>query len=253
MSKIVYNVLNLLEVFCKNCYPLGISELSNILLQGKSTIFKNIKILEELEYIEQEPENKKYRLTTKLLELVNESLKCYYGRTNIQKYLKIITEKTGETCYFGIRNKKNRIVYVDRYLNDSMIAINTNIGDSPFPHCTAHGKALLAFLNIEEIEKVIKEEGLPKFTENTITDKKKLLEELRKIRELGYAIDDEERERGFKCIAAPVFNSKKEVIGAIGISGTIQRLTPDKIEKYAEIIKDIANKVSINIGNEAVY
>ena len=156
MSRIVYDVLNLLEIFCKNCVPMGITELSNLLLEGKSSIFKNIKILEDLEYIEQDRESKKYRLTTKMLELVNESLKCYYGRTKITKYLKIITEKTRESCYFGIKNKKNRIVYVDRYLNDSMIAINTNIGDTPLPYCTAHGKALLAFLDIEVIEEVIK-------------------------------------------------------------------------------------------------
>ncbi|MCL4377431.1 MAG: IclR family transcriptional regulator [Actinobacteria bacterium] len=252
MSRIVYDVLNMLEVFCKNCYPIGITELSNILLEGKSSIFKNIKILEELEYIEQDQESKKYRLTTKLVELVNESLKCYYGRTNIEKYLKTITEKTGESCYFGIKNKKNRIVYVDKYLSDRMIAINTNIGDTPLPHCTAHGKALLAFLDIEIIEEEIKN-GLQKFTENTITDRQKLLEELRKIREQGYATDEEEREKGFRCIAAPVFNSKKEVIGAIGISGTTQSLTEGKIKEYATIIKEVANKVSINVGNEALY
>lgn len=252
MSKLVYGVLNLLEIFCKNCYPLGITELSNILIEGKSSIFNYIKILEDLEFIEQDSESKKYRLTTKLLELVNESLKCYYGRTDISKYLKTITEKTGECCYFGIKNSKNRIVYVDRCLNDSMIAINTNLGDSPLPHCTAHGKALLAFLDIEDIEAIIKE-GLEKFTEYTITDRQKLLEELRKIRELGYAMDNEERENGFRCIAAPVFNSKKEVIGAIGISALVQKLPESKVKDYAEIIKNVANKLSISIGNDALY
>ena len=252
MSRIVYDVLNLLEIFCKNCIPMGITELSNLLLEGKSSIFKNIKILEELEYIEQDQESKKYRLTTKLLEIVNESLKCYYGRTKITKYLKTITEKTGETCYFGIKNKKNRIVYVDRFLNDSMIAINTNIGESPLPYCTAHGKALLAFLDTEDIENIVKE-GFEKFTENTVTNKQELFEKLKNIRVNGYAMDEEEREKGFRCIAAPVFNSKKEAIGAIGISGTIQSLTEDRVKEYAKIIKEVADKVSINIGNEAIY
>jgi DNA-binding IclR family transcriptional regulator len=239
-------------MFCKYNYPLGITELSNRMLEGKSIIFKKIKILEDLEYIEQDPHSKKYCLTTKLLELVNESLRGYYERTNIHKYLKMMAEQTGECTYFGLRNKRNRVVYVDRYASENAMTVYTNIGDSPLPHCTAHGKALLAFLTLEEIEEVIKD-GLEKFTENTITDREKLFEELRNIREKGYAVDNEERMVGVRCIAAPVFNSRKEVIGVIGISGMAQNLTFEKIESHAIIIKKIAEKVSINIGNDIIY
>lgn len=250
MSKVVKDVLNVLEIFCNNKSPLGITELSNIMLEGKSSIFQKIKILEELDYIEQDPSTTKYSLTTKLLELVNESLKGYYERTNIHKYLKAIAEHTSECTYFGLKNKKNRVVYVDRYHSDSAITVYTNLGDSPLPHCTAHGKALLAFLTLEEIEEVIKDDGLEKFTEYTITTKQKLLEELRTIRETGYAFDLEERMVGVRCIAVPVFNSRKEVIGAIGISGMAQNMTPDKMQSHAKFIKKIAEKMSINIGND---
>jgi IclR family KDG regulon transcriptional repressor len=251
MSKAVKDVLNLLEILCKskNKSPIGITELSNITLEGKSSILQKIKILEKLEYIEQDPHSKKYSLTTKLLELVNESLKGYYERTNIHKYLKAIAEHTGECTYFGLKNKKNRVVYVDRYHSDSAMTVYTNLGDSPLPHCTAHGKALLAFLTLEEIEEVIKD-GLEKFTQHTITNKQKLLEELRTIREQGYAFDREERMVGVRCVAVPVFNSRKEVIGVIGISGMAQNMTSDKMQSHAKFIKEIAEKMSINIGND---
>lgn len=252
MSKIGKDVLTLLEVFCKHNYPIGITELSNIMLEGKSSIFQKIKILEELEYIEQDSHSKKYSLTPKLLELVNESLKGYYKRTNIHKYLKTMVEQTGEFTYFGLKNRNNRVVYVDRYASENAMTVYTNIGDSPLPHCTAHGKALLAYLTIEEIEEIIKE-GFEKFTENTITDEKKLLEELRNIREKGYAFDNEERMAGVRCIAAPVFSSRKEVIGVIGISGMAHNITMNKVEQLANIIKNIAEKMSINIGNDIIY
>jgi IclR family transcriptional regulator, KDG regulon repressor len=179
-------------------------------------------------------------------------LKGYYERTNIHKYLREMAEKTGECTYFGLKNKQNRVVYVDRYHSDSTMTVYTNIGDSPLPHCTAHGKTLLAFLTLEEIEEVIKD-GLEKFTENTITNKQKLLEELRNIREQGYAIDNEERMVGVRCVATPVFNSRKEIIGVIGISGMVQNMTLDKIQSHAKVIKNIAEKVSINIGNDIVF
>lgn len=252
MSKIAKSVLNMLEVFCINNHPLGITELSNIMLDGKSAIYQKIKILGELEFIEQDEHSQKYILTTKLLELVNKSLKGYYERTHVHKYLKTIAEQTGECTYFGLKNRKNRVVYVDRYASENAMTVYTNIGDSPLPYCTAHGKALLAFLTLDEIEETIKN-GMDKFTENTITNKKKLMEELKKIREKGYAFDDEERMNGVRCVASPIFNSKKEVIGAIGISGILQSMTYEKMESHAKIIKEIADKMSINIGNDILY
>jgi IclR family KDG regulon transcriptional repressor len=252
LSRVVRDALRLLEAFCRNNHPLGVTDLSNIVLDGKSAVFQKIKILEELDFIEQDVHSKKYTLTTKLLEMVNESLKGYYERTHIHKYLKRIAETTGECTYFGTKNRKNRIVYVDRYAMENAMTVYTNIGDSPLPHCTAHGKALLAFLSLDEIEDVLGE-GLEKFTENTITDRESLMDELKKIRENGYAYDYEERMMGVRCVAAPVFNSNKVVIGAIGISGMLQNMSNEKMEAHARTIKGIADKMSINIGNNIIF
>lgn len=252
MPSRVESVFNLLEVFCKNNYPLGITTLSNMLLEGKSSVFQKIKILEKLEYIEKYEHTDKYVLTTKLLELMNVSMSSYYQRTNIHNYLKKISEETGKWTYFGLRNKKNRIVYVDRYASENALSVYTNIGDSPLPHCTAHGKALIAFLTIEQIEEVI-QDGLEKFTDKTITSKEALLEELRTIRDQGYAFDDEERMTGVRCVAAPVFNSHRDVIGAIGVSGLLQNMPDSAMQKYAEYIKEVADHMSVVLGNELVY
>jgi len=246
------DVLKLLDVFCRNNHPMGITELSNILLEGKSSVFQKIKTLEELEFVEQDLHTKRYLLTTKLLELVNSSLRGYYERTNIHRYLKQVAEKTGECTYFGLRNRKNRIVYVDRYASENALTVYTSIGDSPLPHCTAHGKALLAYLTVEEIEQVI-EDGLQKFTENTIVEGQKLFEELRKVKESGCAYDLEERMMGVRCAAVPVFNSRNEVIGAIGISGMVQSMSPERMESHTQVLKAVAEKVSINVGNDLLF
>jgi IclR family acetate operon transcriptional repressor len=143
-------------------------------------------------------------------------------------------------------------VYVDRFASENAMAVYTNVGDSPIPHCTAHGKALLAFLSLEEIECVLAD-GMERFTDKTITDRDGLLKELRSIRQVGYALDDEERMLGVRCVAAPVFNSYKQVIGAIGVSGMAQFLTDPVLESYAKIVKDVADKVSISIGNDIAF
>ena len=252
MADRVESVFNLLEVFCRNNYPLGITNLSNMLLEGKSSIFQKIKVLEKLEYIEKDEHTDKYVLTTKLLELMNISMTSYYQRTNVHKYLKKISEETGESTYFGLRNRKNRIVYVDRYAGENALSVYTNIGDSPLPHCTAHGKALIAFLSIDQIEEAISG-GMKKFTEKTLVTKETLLEELRKIRQQGYAFDDEERMIGVRCVAAPVFNSHQEVIGAIGISGIAQNMTDEAMAKHAKTVKQVADHMSVALGNELIF
>jgi DNA-binding IclR family transcriptional regulator len=144
------------------------------------------------------------------------------------------------------------VVYVDRYASENAMTVYTNIGDIPLPYCTAHGKALLAFLTLEQIEELIKD-GLQKFTEHTIVDKQELFAELRKIRGNGYAFDLEERVLGVRCVAAPVFNSRDEVIGAIGISGMIQNMPLERMESHAQMIKSVAEKVSINVGNDLLF
>ena len=252
VSNQAQDVIKMLEVFCRSNHPMSITELSESMLEAKSVVFNRANVLRELGYIEQDEHSKRYTLTTRLLEITNASLRGYYERTNIHTYLKTIAEQTGQCTYFGLRNKKNRIVYVDRFASENAMAVYTNVGDSPIPHCTAHGKALLAFLSLEEIEYVLAE-GKEKFTDKTITDRDGLLRELRKIRELGYAFDDEERMRGVRCVAAPVFNSYRQVIGAIGISGMAQLLTDPVMQSYARIVKEVADKVSISIGNDIAF
>lgn len=232
---------------------MGITELSNIILQSKSSTHQQIKILEGKGYIDQDPYSKNYKLTTKLLEMVNQSLQGYYERTHVHSYLKKIADGTGASTYLGLKNQYNRIVYVDGFQVRGDMVVYSNIGDSPLPHCTAHGKALLAFLTIDEIESVINENPLERFTENTITEKNRLMDELRRIRKMKYAFDNEERLMGVRCIAAPLFSSRKDVIGAIGISAHKQNLPNEKIEAYARLIIETSESMSINIGNNILF
>ncbi len=252
MANQAQDVMKMLELVCRCNHPMSITELSEQMLEAKSVVFNRASVLKELGYIEQDEHSKRYVLTTKLLEITNASLRGYYERTNIHTYLKTIADQTGQCTYFGLRNKNNRIVYVDRYASENAMTVYTNVGDSPIPHCTAHGKALLAFLSMEEIECVLSD-GLERFTDKTIADRDGLLEELRKIRQQGFAYDDEERMRGVRCVAAPVFNSYQQVIGAIGISGMAQILSDPVLQTCAKTVKDVADKVSISIGNDIAF
>jgi DNA-binding IclR family transcriptional regulator len=112
-------------------------------------------------------------------------------------------------------------------------------------HSSAAGKVLLSSLDREQLNTIIKIKGLPKLTDKTITKPKELHSHLAKIREQGFAIDDEENEIGVRCVGAPIKNGEGSAICAISISGPSSRLTNIIIKNdLIPLIKNAANQIS---------
>jgi len=121
------------------------------------------------------------------------------------------------------------------------------VGDRKHLHCTGVGKAILASLPEERVETIIEERGLPAMTENTVTDREELLAELAEIRERGVAFDDEEILEGLRCVAVPVSNQEKGLLGAISVAGPTSRMKGEQFrEELPELVTDTANVVQIN-------
>lgn len=109
-------------------------------------------------------------------------------------------------------------------------------------YCTSVGKAMLANMTKEEVENCLSGE-LEAYTENTITDKDKLLEEIEKTRIRGYGIDDMEIMFGIKCVGVALLNHDGKVEGGLSISAPSLRMSDEKIELYAKILKEYAAKI----------
>jgi DNA-binding IclR family transcriptional regulator len=116
-------------------------------------------------------------------------------------------------------------------------------------HSCAVGKVLLAHLPAKELDRIINAKGLPKRTENTITDPIQFREHLKLVRTQGYAIDDEENEKGVRCIAAPVFNEAGKAVAAISISTLAFRITKKVIQdSLRKEVRETALKISQRLG-----
>ena len=115
-------------------------------------------------------------------------------------------------------------------------------GECSKMYCTSVGKAVLATMSEEDREKHIPEE-LEAFTEYTITDRRELDEEIRMVRERGYAVDDMEVMFGVKCVGVALLNHEGEAEGALSISAPSLRMNKENIQKYAEILKTSARKI----------
>jgi DNA-binding IclR family transcriptional regulator len=116
-------------------------------------------------------------------------------------------------------------------------------------YCTAAGKVHLAFMSDEEIDSILPNREFKKFTDNTITDRETLRKELREVEEKGYAIDDEELDLGVRCVAAPIRDYTRRIVGAISVSGPAMRINDERIEKeIVPLVLESAEELSTRLG-----
>ena len=233
-----------LELYQKeNVAELGIKEISDALGLNKSTTFGLVNTLNNLEYLQRNPVNQKYALGVRLLSL-SDAVKLNNAiiRT-IHPYLEHITQKYGETVHCAVEHG-NGVLYIDKVeAINSAIYISTQVGKVNDYHCTGVGKCILAYLPPER-QNQIYTGPLKTMTYNTITNVEQLREEIKKVREEGFATDNEEGALGLSCVAVPVFSSAGTVGCAISVSGMTSRIQYARQHGIIEELKQISAEVS---------
>ena len=212
----------------------GVTEISKGLGYGVSATYHLLNTLREENIIVQDKNTKKFKLALKLWQLGNLAYEQNHISDVIKPYLKKLRDLTGETANLTIMDN-NKIVYIAQEESDRLVRMFTKTGATAPLHCTGGGKTILAFQTKELRDEIIDGLNLEEFTNTTITDKDEFIEELGKIRDNGYGFDNEERELGVSCIAAPIFDLSNSVIASISISGPTSRFT-DKAR--SKLIKD---------------
>ena len=239
----ILKCFNLLECFSTSNHELNLTQLSLLLKIPKSTLLNIIRTMESSGHLYKVNNSQNYRLGFKLMEL------SYNARASLSivqyamPFLEELQIQTGEIVYLTT-HINGRVFYLECvYPLKKTVTYSTNGKTLPM-HCTGCGKAMLAFMSKENVDAIISKWGLPRFTENTITDKKELKNALAKYRELGYAIDDGEEGNNVRCVAMPIHSSNGIVAGAISISGPPITMTDDKLHEYAKLLAGVCNLLS---------
>jgi len=226
---------------------LGVTRLSQDLNLDKSTVYRLLSTLGTCGYVEQEPETKKYNLSLKIVELSNKVLdKIELGKT-ARPFMKELVQRLNEAAHLAILVEK-KVIYIGYEGTFSVISIKTEVGKEAPGYCTAVGKVLWAYLPEEELDEILQTERLTQLTPRTITSPSELKMHLRNVREKGYAFDDEEFAVGVRCVAVPVWENKGKVIASFGISALATRITLDRIEEVAKVIKKVRDKLCPKLG-----
>jgi len=186
-------------------YEMGLSELAREMVTGRSGVHKIMTVLIRENFVIQDPQTKKYSLGPALFRLGN----TYKQERSIlevaEPCMRELAQKTGESVGLCIR-EGDIAVLAHQVVSDQPLRFEGRIGSRLAPNRGAQGKLMAAFEPEERIREVLLSTTLEQRTHKTITDAEKLLEELREIREQGYALSDEESFIGIRAVAAPVRN-----------------------------------------------
>lgn len=246
ISTTALKALEVIEALASAPQPLTAQELSEATAIPRSTIYRLIRTLVHAEFIDVLPDAK-YRLSIKILKIGRSVLDQLEIPQISKPILRELRELTGEMSLLAIREGLS-IFLIGKYETTHSVRMHTRMGTSGHLHSTALGKALLAFTAHREQEEILARLSLPKLTENTITDRAELERHLEEIRELGYAIENQENQRDIRSIAAPIFNHMDEVVAALGTSGPAYRMDEARLQEMAPRVMLAARKVSQLLG-----
>ncbi len=242
----VDRVLDIIEVLAEEQEGLGVTELSKRVDLHKSTTHRLLATLARRNYVER-TESGAYKIGLKLIEAVSCYINSLELQTEARPYIIGITSHLGLTSYLGVL-EDDYVVYIEKMDLSSTVKMYSQIGLRMHAYCSSLGKCLLSNYSKEELETRMKNCSFTKFTPNTISSIQELHEELIKVRKQGWAIDDQEFEMGHRCIGAPIYDYRGDIIAAICASGDVRVLTDDRIEDTARYVKQVALNISRSMG-----
>ena len=245
--KVLNKTFSILEVLLQQGSPMNMTEISKKLGLYPSTTHRILDTLKHWGYVEQEPDNQKYQLGLKVLELGMAKLQQIDLVREATPYLKELVNQCNETAHLGVLEEGD-VLYLAKVESSQTIRMCSYVGKRAPLHCTALGKVLLAYLSTEERKKILGEKVLPRLTENTITDKRELEKELDKVKEQGFALDREENEKDVRCVAAPIRNYQGKVIAALSISSPIFRIDKNTQNNLKVALIETSIKISKRLG-----
>lgn len=247
----VDRALELLGVFSTAESEFTLTELSARLNLNTSTTYRLLVTLESRDYVEQNPESGRYRLGVACLRLGSVFLSQVDLRKRALPLLERLRDECKETVHLAILDgHRMEVVYLEKLEGLLPIGLmSSRIGGRAPAYCTGLGKSMLAYEEEEIVRRFYAASGLQAYTPHTITGLDDLLRELSEIRKRGYAIDNAEHEPDVKCVAAPVWNHQHAMVGAISVSGPVERIDRLLTEQgLIEKVKETAHEASTQMG-----
>jgi DNA-binding IclR family transcriptional regulator len=231
----------LLDVMARMKRPMGISELSNALGYHKSTIFNMVHTLVNLGVLENGPDGK-FRFGPRLYSLGKAAGRGSELVSTIRPYLEEIGRKTKLSVFLGIRSG-NRAVIVDKFDSPMDIRVSSEAGMAIPLLAGAGGKVLLSQLSDTELDSLLSESRLVRFTAASCVNKKKYREMIQEARRERFALDDEEYIEGVRAVAVPLHLNRENLEAAMWVVGLKSQIKDEAVPELKSMLQEISDKI----------
>jgi len=239
----VQRAMAMIDAISRAPHGLTVTELSETLRINKGLVHRVLASLTADGYVYKDELTQRYRLTSKLLGLAFRYVRSLEMYDLVQPILRRLAHDTGELAELNWLHR-GRLVLVAKAESPRRVKVVDYFGEELVLHASAGGKAWLANLPEDEALRILVERGTPKLGEHTITDLTALQREFRKIREQGYAINDQETGDEVVAVAAPVWinHPKRQVVGAVSVVSPAYRAI-HRDQRVIELTIAAANEI----------
>jgi DNA-binding IclR family transcriptional regulator len=243
--QVIERMMSLLGALSRHATPVNLKQLATETRLHPSTAHRILSVMVDNRLVDR-IEPGAYRLGIRLLELGSLVKSRINVRQEALPHMQHLHQELGETVNLSVRHD-DEVVYVERTADsNSMMRVVQIIGARAPLHITAVGKLFLAEDGAEKCAEYARRTGLPRYTENTLTDPDALAREIEKIRRQGYAFDNEEAEKGVSCIGAGIYNDDGRLVAGLSVSAPSDRLN----RVWATQVRQTADRISRAIGHQ---
>ena len=225
-----------------------LTELSVKLSRSPSTIYRILNTFAKRSIVEIDAAVQTWHVGPAAFRLGSSFLRRSSILERSRPVMRSLMEEIGETANLGIE-KSNSVLFISQVECLETIRAFFPPGTQSPMHASGIGKALLSLFPQDRLDKMLRKQTLEKFTDRTITDADALRRELKDIREKGFALDNEERTVGMRCIAAPIIDLHGEAVAGISVSGPTNRMTESRLEQISQLVREAAKTLSQSLGS----
>ncbi|GHE02948.1 IclR family transcriptional regulator [Defluviimonas sp. 20V17] len=218
--------------------------------QSPATVYRILVTLEGHRLVEFDHEEQVWHIGTGAFVIGARYLRRTSLVDRARPIMRKLMEATGETANLGIE-REAAVLFLSQVETHANIRAFFPPGTLSPMHASGIGKALLAHMDEDRLDRLLARTDLQAFTEHSITDRSALKEDLKTIRARGFSVDNEEKNLGMRCIAAPVFDMNKEAVAGISVSGPTHRVDEAEIERLSSAVIGAAHQLTLAIGGGA--
>jgi IclR family transcriptional regulator, KDG regulon repressor len=244
---IVAKALTVLESLREADHGLSLKEIAVASGLPKTTTYRILFTLEEQGYVEKLAGDGMYRLTTRLMNFNAGKADHQRLKAIAHPVMERLLAEFQETVNLGVI-EQNQVLYLEVLESTHTFRLAAKVGQRGSIHATALGKAIVSYQEGDRPLSAVRSAGLTKFTDHTISSLSELQKEFRRVRQRGYAIDEQESMEGVRCVAAPVFDSSGQTVAGISVSGPGVRMTQEAVHNIAEMLIDGCAEISARLG-----